>query len=72
MFNEFFISIALHQRSVLSHYLFHISNVRSQPRCVNDIVLVDESSSGTSSRLELWKQTLRTKGFKLSGLRPNV
>ena len=32
----------------------------------DDIVLVDESQIGLSTKLELWKETLESKGFKIS------
>ncbi|XP_059291209.1 uncharacterized protein LOC132044724 [Lycium ferocissimum] len=32
----------------------------------DDIVLIDESWSGVNARLEVWRQTLESKGFKLS------
>jgi hypothetical protein len=31
-----------------------------------DVVLVDESRTGVDPKLELWRQTLKTKGFRLS------
>nr|XP_009768451.1 PREDICTED: uncharacterized protein LOC104219460 [Nicotiana sylvestris]XP_016485992.1 PREDICTED: uncharacterized protein LOC107806365 [Nicotiana tabacum] len=39
------------------------------PRCMlfaDDIVLIDESRSGVNERLEVWRQALESKGFKLS------
>uniref|UniRef100_A0A1S4C651 Reverse transcriptase Ty1/copia-type domain-containing protein n=1 Tax=Nicotiana tabacum TaxID=4097 RepID=A0A1S4C651_TOBAC len=33
---------------------------------VNDIVLIDETRSVVNARLEVWRQTLESKGFKLS------
>ncbi|XP_070039662.1 uncharacterized protein [Nicotiana tomentosiformis] len=33
---------------------------------VDDIVLIDETRSGVNTRLEVWRQTLESKGFKLS------
>ena len=32
----------------------------------DDIVLVDESQTGVNRKLELWRQTLECKGFRLS------
>ena len=32
----------------------------------DDVVLVDESVSGVTQKLELWRQILESKGFKLS------
>ena len=31
-----------------------------------DVVLVDESQAGVNRKLELWRQTLESKGFRLS------
>ena len=31
----------------------------------NDVVLVDESQAGVNRKLELWRQTLESKGFRL-------
>ncbi|XP_060184561.1 uncharacterized protein LOC132614183 [Lycium barbarum] len=33
---------------------------------VVDIVLIDETLSGVNARLEVWRQTLESKGFRLS------
>ena len=35
----------------------------------DDIVLVDESCSGVNRKLELWRQTLESKGFRLSRMK---
>jgi len=32
----------------------------------DDIVLVDETRAGVNAKLELWSQTLESRGFKLS------
>ena len=32
----------------------------------DDIVLVDETRAGVNAKLELWRQTLESRGFKLS------
>ena len=32
----------------------------------DDVVLVDESRAGVNMKLELWRQTLESKGFRLS------
>ena len=32
----------------------------------DDIVLVDESRTGVNQKLELWRETLESKGFRLS------
>ena len=33
---------------------------------VDDVVLVDENQAGVNMKLELWRQTLKSKGFRLS------
>jgi hypothetical protein len=33
---------------------------------VDDVVLIDENMIGVNQKLELWRQTLKSKGFKLS------
>ena len=33
---------------------------------VDDVTLVDESRAGVHRKLELWRQTLESKGFRLS------
>ena len=33
----------------------------------DDVVLVDESRIGVNQKLELWQETLESKGFRLSG-----
>ncbi len=33
---------------------------------VDDIVLIDESRQGVNDKLEVWRQTLESKGFRLS------
>ena len=32
----------------------------------DDVVLVDESQAGVNRKLELWRQTVESKGFRLS------
>ena len=32
----------------------------------DDVVLVDESRTGVNQRLELWRETLESKGFRFS------
>ena len=32
----------------------------------DDVVLVDESSVGVNRKLQLWRRTLESKGFRLS------
>ena len=74
--NYFPIKIGLHQGSALNLYLFALvmdevtRNIQEDiPWCMlfaDDVVLVDESQAGVNRKLELWRQTLESKGFKLS------
>jgi hypothetical protein len=74
--NDFSINIGLHQGSALSSYLFAlmIDEVTRDiqggiPWCmlfVDDVVLVEESRTGVDQKLELWRQTLEAKGFRLN------
>ena len=70
------IRIELHQGSALSPYLFALvmdevtRDIRGDiPWCMlfaDDVVLVDESQVGVNMKLELWRQTLESKGFRVS------
>jgi Reverse transcriptase (RNA-dependent DNA polymerase) len=72
----FFIKIKLHQGSALSPYIFtlvmnEITNdiQRDIPWCmlfVDDVALIDESRFEVNQKLELWRQTLESKYFRLS------
>ena len=74
--SEFLITVCLHQGSVLSPYLFalvmdeltkHIQDDISW--CIiyiDDIVLIDETKYGANTKLEVWKEVLESKGFKIS------
>jgi hypothetical protein len=74
--NVFLINIGLHQGSALSPYLFALvidevtRDIQGDiPWCmlfVNDVVLVDERREGVNRKLELWRQTLELKGFRIS------
>ena len=74
--DEFPITIRLHQESVLSPFLFAIvmdeitkSIHEDIPWCMlfaDDIVLIDKTKEGVNKKLELWKQTLEVRGFRLS------
>lgn len=74
--NDFPITVGLHQGSALSPYLFalvmdeltkHIQDeVPWSLLFADDIVLVDESREGVNAKLELWRNTLESKGFRVS------
>jgi hypothetical protein len=80
--NVFSINIELHQRSTLSPYLFALvidevtSDIQGDiPWCMlfaDDVVLVDESWEGVNRKLELWCQTLESKGLELVGPKPSI
>ena len=45
------------------------------PWCIlftDDVVLVDESRAGVNRKLELWRRTLESKGFRLSRTKPST
>ncbi|XP_070022785.1 secreted RxLR effector protein 78-like [Nicotiana sylvestris] len=73
---HFPVVMGLHQGSSLSPFLFALAmDVLSRhiqgevPWCMlfaDDIVLIDETRSRVNARLEVWRQTLESKGFKLS------
>ena len=62
--------------SALSPYLFALvmdevtRDIQGEvPWCMlfaDDVVLVDESRAGVNRKLELWRHTLESKGFRLS------
>ena len=72
----FKIIMGLHQGSTLSPYLFALvideltKHIQTKvPWCMlfaDDIVLVDETKKGVNTKLELWRNNLEFKGFKLS------
>ncbi|XP_066367886.1 uncharacterized protein [Miscanthus floridulus] len=74
--DDFPIRIGLHQGSALSPYLFALvmdevtRDIQGDiPWCMlfaDDVVLVDESRTGVNQKLELWRETLESKGFRLS------
>ncbi|EMS49379.1 Retrovirus-related Pol polyprotein LINE-1 [Triticum urartu] len=74
--DDFPIKIGLHQGSALSPYLFALvmdevtRDIQGDiPWCMlfaDDVVLVDDSRTGVNRKLELWRQTLESKGFRLS------
>ena len=74
--DDFLIKIGLHQGSALSPYLYALvmyevtRDIQGDiPWCMlfaDDVVLVDNSRAGVNRKLELWRQTLESKGFRLS------
>jgi hypothetical protein len=70
------INIGLHQGLTLSPYLFALvidevtRDIQEDiPWCMlfaDDVVLVDENREGVNRKLELWRQTLESKGFRIS------
>jgi hypothetical protein len=42
------------------------SKVVSHGVCADDVVLVDETRAGVNGKLEMWKDTLESKGFRIS------
>nr|XP_016513303.1 PREDICTED: uncharacterized protein LOC107830295 [Nicotiana tabacum] len=74
--DHFPVKMELHQGSALSPFLFALAldeltrNILGEvPWCMlfaDDIVLIDEMRGGVNAKLEVWRQTLESKGFKLS------
>ena len=74
--NDFTIKIGLHQGSALSPYIFALvmdeitKDIQDDiPWCMlfaDDVMLIDESKIGVDRKLELWRTTLESKGFRLS------
>ena len=74
--SDFPINIGLHQGSALSPYIFALvindvtKGIQGEiPWCIlfaDDVVLIDESRIEVDRQLELWRQTLESKGFRLS------
>jgi hypothetical protein len=70
--SDFPIKIGLHQGSALSPYLFALvmdevtRDIQDDMLFADDVVLVDDSRAGVNRKLELWRHTLESKGFRLS------
>ena len=74
--DDFPIRIGLHQGPALSRYLFalvmdEVTRVIQGdiPWCMlfaDDVVLVNENRTGVNQKLELWREILESKCFKLS------
>ncbi|XP_059310956.1 uncharacterized protein LOC132062393 [Lycium ferocissimum] len=64
-----------HQGSAFSPFLFALvidvltRHIQGEVPCcmlfANDIVLIDETSDGVNAKLEVWRQILESKGFRL-------
>ena len=73
---DFPITMGVHQGSALSPFLFAIvldeltKSIQDEvPRCMmfaDDIVLIEETREDVEAKLELWRQTLECRGFRLS------
>ncbi|XP_070008137.1 secreted RxLR effector protein 78-like [Nicotiana sylvestris] len=74
--DHFSVMMGLHQESTLRPFLFDlVMDVLTRhiqwelPWCMlfaDDIVLIDDMRDGVNAQLEVWRQTLESKGFKLS------
>ena len=74
--NDFFVGMALRQGSALSPFLFSLvmdvltREIQDElPWCMlfaDDIVLNDETRQGVNDKLERWRQTLESRGFRVS------
>ncbi|KAM3305906.1 hypothetical protein P3S67_012775 [Capsicum chacoense] len=75
--SEYFsVEEGLHQGSTFSPFLFALvidvltrSIQGKVPWCMlfaEDVVLIDETRAGVNEKLEVWRQTLESKGFRLS------
>jgi Reverse transcriptase (RNA-dependent DNA polymerase) len=74
--DAFSIKIGLHQWSALSPYIFTLvmdeitKDIQGDiPWCMlfaDVVVLIDEDIIGVDHKLELWRQTLESKGFRLN------
>ncbi|KAM3376423.1 hypothetical protein P3S68_015138 [Capsicum galapagoense] len=73
---HFTVLTGLHQGSTLSPFLFALvmdvltRRIQGEvPWCMlfaDDIVLIDETRGGVNDKLEVWRQTLESKGFRVS------
>lgn len=72
-------TLVLHQGSTLSSYLFALvldeltRLIQEEVPCcmlvVDDIVLIDETKDGVNAQLELWRDDLESKRFKISQIK---
>jgi len=74
--SNFSITIGMHQGSALSLFKFVIMMdeltraIQDEiPWCklfADDIILVNQTRAGVNAKLELWRQSLESRGFRLS------
>ena len=74
--NDFYVGIGLHQGSALSPFLFTpildelTKGILDEiPWCMlfaYNIVLIDKTRGGVNVKLERWRHTLESKGFRVS------
>ena len=74
--DEFSVTIGVYQGSTLSPFLFAIvmdeitksihEDILWRMLFADDIVLIGETKEGVNKKLELWRQTLEARGFRLS------
>jgi hypothetical protein len=72
---EFHITVGVHQRSALSPFLFTTIIIEltcaiqeTMPWCMlfaDDIVLIDEIKFGVNAKVEMWRHTLESNGFRI-------
>jgi Reverse transcriptase (RNA-dependent DNA polymerase) len=77
--HTFSIKIELHQGSALSPYIFTLvideitkdiqGDISWCMLFANDVVMIDENRIGVNQKLELWRQTLESKYFRLSRIK---
>ena len=58
--------LPLSEFTTIKKYIFNIPLLYCHFFGCNDIVLVDETRAGVNAKLELWRQTLESRGFRLS------
>ena len=74
--NDVYVGMGLYQGSALSHFLFTLvmdeltkgiqDEVPWYMLFVDDIVLIDETREGVNDKLEQWRHTLNSRGFRVS------
>uniref|UniRef100_A0A5B7A2U5 Putative reverse transcriptase family member n=1 Tax=Davidia involucrata TaxID=16924 RepID=A0A5B7A2U5_DAVIN len=77
--SEFSITVGLHLWSALSPYLFALvmdeltKHIQDEvPWCMffaDDIVLIDETKTTLNAKLEVWREALELRGFKISSMK---